>query len=537
MSAMIFQLAGGIGLFLLGMVLLTDGLKTFAGDSLRRALLRYTGRPITAFLSGVVATAVVQSSSATTVTVIGFVSAGLLTFPQALGVVMGASLGTTATGWIVSVLGLKFSIGMFSMPLVAAGAMMRLLGRGRWQSLGLALAGFGLIFIGIEALQQGMKVAGGIFKLSELPSSGLLGHVLTMLIGVAMTIVLQSSSAAVATTLTALHSGSVNFEQASSLVIGAAIGTTVTGALAAIGGSVSAKRTAMAHVLFNTATGIIAIVLLPVFLWGIGWAQQHLGLHAGAESLAAFHTSFILLGCVIFLPSVDKYARWIERLVPQRGPTLTRHLDASVLNVPTVALETVRRALRETAQECFGMLREFLADPSRPLDATRATQVAQALEETHRFFTKIPTASVGQQESQLRVTTLHALDHLVRMEEYAAPPSDVREALRYELVQPAVSKCVEILQLAGDGLRGAAPDDWVTAVETKSKELAELRRGERVELINQTAEGKWDSTKTLDALDTMRWLDRVGYHVWRISHYLGRAVVAQPAVAEKTKEP
>jgi phosphate:Na+ symporter len=537
MGTMVFQLAGGIGLFLLGMVLLTDGLKTFAGDSLRRALLRFTGRPISAFASGAVATAVVQSSSATTVTVIGFVSAGLLTFPQALGVVMGASLGTTATGWIVSVLGLKFSIGIFSMPLVGAGALMRLLGRGRWQSLGWALAGFGLIFIGIDTLQQGMKVAGGIFKLSELPSSGLLGHALTMLIGLAMTVVLQSSSAAVATTLTALHSGSVNFEQASSLVIGAAIGTTVTGALAAIGGSTPAKRTALAHVLFNTATGLIAIVLLPVFLRGIGWAQTHLGLDAGAESLAAFHTSFILVGCVVFLPFVDKFARWIERLVPERGLMLTRHLDASLLNIPSVALETVRRALRETALEMFGMLREFLEAPSQPPDPRRAAQVHQALEQTHQFFTRIPTSSSGQQERQLRVSTLHAMDHLVRMEEYAAPPGDVRAMLQHEQVRPAARKCIEILQLAAEGLRGAAQNQWVAAVEQKSKELAELRRAERVELLNQTAAGKWDSTAALDALDAMRWLDRVGYHVWRISHYLGRALAAQPVETERTQEP
>ena len=168
MTAMIFKLVGGIGLFLLGMVLLTDGLKAFAGESLRRALVRFTGTPLKAFGAGALVTALVQSSSATTVTVIGFVSAGLLTFPQAVGVVMGASLGTTGTGWIVAVLGLKISLGFYALP-------------------------------------------------------GLWGHVLAMVIGMVMTVIMQSSSAAVATTLTALHTGTVNFEQAASLVIGAAL--------------------------------------------------------------------------------------------------------------------------------------------------------------------------------------------------------------------------------------------------------------------------------------------------------------------------
>ncbi|MDL5056917.1 Na/Pi symporter [Geitlerinema calcuttense] len=153
---MIFKLAGGIGIFLVGMLLLTDGLKAFAGDSLKKTLVRFTGAPWKAFMSGTIITALVQSSSATTVTVIGFVSAGLLTFPQALGVVFGASLGTTSTGWLVSALGLKVSIGYYVLPLIGVGALMRLLARGRWRVLGMALAGFGLIFVGIESLQAGM---------------------------------------------------------------------------------------------------------------------------------------------------------------------------------------------------------------------------------------------------------------------------------------------------------------------------------------------------------------------------------------------
>lgn len=151
----VWQIAGGIGIFLLGMVLVTEGAKAFAGESLRKALVRFTGSPWRAFLSGAIATLAVQSSSATTLTVIGFVSAGLLTFSQAVGVVIGASLGTTGTGWLVSVLGLKFSIGHYALPVIAIGALLRLLGRGSWHLIGLPLAGFGLIFVGIDMLQQG----------------------------------------------------------------------------------------------------------------------------------------------------------------------------------------------------------------------------------------------------------------------------------------------------------------------------------------------------------------------------------------------
>jgi phosphate:Na+ symporter len=204
---MLFQLLGGIGLFLMGMILLTDGLKAFAGEALRKTLIRFTGSPLKALGSGALLTAVVQSSSATTVTVIGFVSAGLLTFSQSVGVVIGASLGTTTTGWVVAVLGLKVSIGYYALPLVGVGAFLRLLARGRWKSFGWSVAGFGFIFIGIETLQTGMTGLASYINVANLPQTGLLSHFLAMVIGIVMTIVMQSSSAAVATTLTALHTG------------------------------------------------------------------------------------------------------------------------------------------------------------------------------------------------------------------------------------------------------------------------------------------------------------------------------------------
>jgi len=518
---MIFSLIGGIGLFLLGMTLLTDGLKAFAGEALRRALVRFTGTPLKAFGSGALVTALVQSSSATTVAVIGFVSAGLLTFPQAVGVVFGASLGTTGTGWIVSTLGLNVSVGFYALPLVGAGAFVRLLARGRGKSLGLALAGFGLIFVGIETLQGGMRGLSGVFNLAQLPAGGLGGHLLSLLIGVALTVIMQSSSAAVATTMTALHAGAVNFEQAASLVIGAAIGTTVTGVLAAIGGSVPAKRTALAHVLFNLAAGLIAVVLLPVFLWGIGLAHVHLGLDAGATSLAAFHTLFIAVGVAVFLPLVHPFSRWIERLLPERGPVLTRHLDATLLQVPTVALEVTRRALSETAREAFGALRACFGGPPGNGEDLRLVPLQGAVDQIQRFFAQIPPVAGNAPLSQLRVTQMHAIDHLARIQSRLQPPAHVRSMLAHERLQSAVARCQSLLELGEAGLQGRGPADWLVSVEQKALALAELCRAERPVILGQTASGEWGPDRALEVLDALRWLDRVGYHTWRICRHLG----------------
>lgn len=520
LTSILFQLIGGIGLFLLGIIMLSDGLKAFAGDALRRALIRFTGTPLKAFGFGALVTVMVQSSSATTITVIGFVSAGLLTFPQAVGVVVGASFGTTGTSWIVSVLGLKISLGFYALPLIGIGAILRLLVKGRWNSIGTAMAGFGLVFVGIETMQIGMKGMSGTFDFAKMPNHGLFAHIVAFVVGLLMTIIMQSSGAAIATTLTALHTGTVNFEQAASLVIGAAIGTTLTGALAAIGGSVPAKRTALAHVLFNSCAGLIALVCLPALLWIIRTVQELLKFDAGAASLAAFHTMFIGLGVVIFLPFVNQFSGWIERLLPDKGPALTRHLDKTLLSVPEVALEATHRVLRETACETFALLRATEETGPIPRDDHRIVQLSISLDETQRFFSKIPSVSADSPLSQLRVAQLHAIDHLVRLQSRLRNPVPASSVTSIAPVIAARDLVKEILQLGEQGLHGQVEGDWVAEVAKKAGALSNLRRTERADLLEQTAEGDWDPAAGLEILDRMRWLDSIGYHTWRICHYL-----------------
>lgn len=516
-------LFGGIGLFLLGMVLLTDGLKSFAGDSLRLALLRFTGKPVTAFTSGALVTALVQSSSATTLTTIGFVSAGLLSFSQAVGLVMGASLGTTSTGWLVSVFGLKFSITQFALPMIGVGAFMRLLGRGRTPSLGMALAGFGLIFVGIDQLQVGMAGLTEHIDLEAIPSRGLWGHLLMMLIGIVLTVLMQSSSAAVATTLAALHTGAVTFEQSASLVIGAAVGTTVTAALAAIGASTSAKRTALAHILFNLFTGLIAIVCLPFFLRLIIWSQAHLGLDPGAVSLAAFHTAFITLGVLVFLPFVGPFSHMIERLLPEKGPQLTRHLDLSLLTVPPVAMEASRMSLRESAALVFGILHQRLTGVPVDRDMEiQAEQVELALREVSDFITKIPPVEHEKPGHYVRRDSFHAIDHMGQL----LPCVLQRHTVTYTpILAAAYDPCITILDTAAGFLSAGRDkrreeDDVVGRIAAMSQSIAQWRKAERARLLETSSQGGASADQSLQLLDTIRWIDQIAYHAWRITHYL-----------------
>lgn len=516
---MMLQVAGGIGLFLLGMILLTDGIKSLAGPSLRRSLGRIAGNPLRAFLVGLLVTMVVQSSSATTLTVIGFVNAGLLTFTQAVSMVIGASLGTTGTGWLVSVLGLQFSIGAYAFPLVIGGALLRLLAPPPMWLAGMPLAGFGLVFVGIDTLQQGMAGAAGQFALAQ-RQSGLVDNVLLLLSGAALTILTQSSSAATATILTALHAGGVHFEQAAWLVVGAAVGTTPKSMLASIGASAAAKRTAISHVAFNAVTALIAVLMMPGLLALIRWGQQH-GLAPGAISLAAFHTAFIGLGTLICWPLVGRYSAWLQRLVPDGGRPLTRHLDPSLLNVPDVALEASRQALSESSAELLDAARRRLAGGSHGYHDSRLDATREAILAVQQFLADLHHAGDHRRLTRHHVAQIHAIDHLLRFESSLRPPRVPTISMNHRLLAPVVSQTEALLERAAAGLRGQAPDGWQDHVTEMAQRLADRRRAERPRLLQDSAVGDLATDDVLTLLDTVRWLDRLGYHTWRIVHYLG----------------
>ena len=269
MASSVLEAAGGLGLFLLGMVILSQGLRDLAGAAIHRSLQRFTRSPASGALTGALATALVQSSSVTTVTAVGFASAGLLAFPQALGIVFGANIGTTVTGWIVAVIGFKLQLGVVMPLLVLVGALLRIFGRGRVASAGLALAAFGLAFVGIEMLRVGTSAFQGIVTPDRFPADTLGGRLQLVGFGVLFTVVTQSSSAGVATALAAIAAGALQFEQAAALVIGMDVGTTVTAGIASVGASLAGRRTGCAHVFYNCLTGVGALFLLPVFRLGV----------------------------------------------------------------------------------------------------------------------------------------------------------------------------------------------------------------------------------------------------------------------------
>lgn len=522
MNEFLFPFVGGIGLFLIGMMLLSDGLVAFGGGMMKKALARFTGTPLTAFLSGTFATMLVQSSTATTVTLIGFVSAGLITFVQAIGVLIGASLGNTATGWIVAGLGLKINLGFYTLPLIGIGAMLRLLTKGRLASLGIALAGFGLMFVGLNTLQEGMRGLATVFNLAALPTGGYGARIITMLFGLALTAILQSSTAAIATTLTALHTGTINFDQAAALVIGASIGTTLTGALVAIGGTIYAKRTAFAYILFNLIAGLFAIILLPVFLLVISLLAKYAGLAPGAMSLAAFHSLFIGVGAVLFMPFIPQYAHLVEKLMPERGEVTTERLDDSMLSIPAVALEASQRALEHITASLLDIYKDMLSGKKTETQEPRLKHAGQSLDETYSFISRIELPTDDKVLNDVRIAQLHAIDHLLRFRVRLNDLLSAHVNLTDAEYSWALKNSQTILQLAQQGLDNKDMSSHMQQLEYNAITLTQLSRQVRHSYLEGNTSGAHNTAKALMQTDTFRWLERTGHHIWRICNYLSQ---------------
>ena len=419
---------GGIGLFLLGMTVMTEGLKAVAGSALRAVLGKAAATPLLGSFWGALVTLLVQSSSATTMTTIGLVSAGLLTFQQGLGLVFGANVGTTGTGWLVALIGVRVSLTAAALPMIFAGALIKLLARGRLSGAGAALAGFGLVLFGLTTLQQGMGGLAERLHPADLPAvfdaggwRGMVGALVLVVVGLVMTAVMQSSTAAIAVTLSAFHAGAVGLDQGCALIIGQNIGTATSSALAAIGASSTAKRLAIAYVLFKLIAAVIALVLFPISTPLLLRASKAID---GVTLLAAYHTVYNVVGVVVLLPLVDRFTRLVGRILPERGSPLTRCLDPSALETPMVAVEAVRRTIAQSLAAVCGSVEAALGAETRGERVPGKTAIAvheagDALREAQVFLSDV-AGPPDTEDEQLRLTsTLHAFDHASRVVETA----------------------------------------------------------------------------------------------------------------------
>lgn len=522
----IIQVAGSLGLFLLGMIIMTQGLRELAGNAIRAALMRFASSPGSGALTGAISTAILQSSSATTVAVVGFVGAGLMSFDAALGIIFGANIGTTVTGWLVALLGFKLQLGKLLLPLVLCGAILRLFATGKPASAGFALAGFGLIFTGIDSLQTAMSGMQGLITPETLPAGDWPGRILIVLLGVLITIITQSSSAGVATTMTALYSGAISFEQGLALVIGMDVGTTFTALMASTGGSTAARRTGLSHVLYNlfTAAGALLLVTPYIAAWQHflpGMLQRHAEI-----ALVAFHSLFNLLGVLAILPFTAQFSRLVRRLVRERGTPYLPALDRGLLETPALALTALQDA---TLVQYVLLLNHVDAILGTGRDEQRANlaRCQEALNETQEYLDALHFRDNPAPGQARMIALVHALDHLQRLHERCEEDEDRAMVARESEILFEMHN--QLQQQVTDSLAAIAPGNWqaiVLSAAQADQSISQLGAKLRDLIATSVASDTVSIPDATGQLEAIRWLERVAHHLARINHHLYSASLA-----------
>lgn len=380
------EVVGSLGLFLFGMKVMGDGLQNAAGSKLQSLLGYMTANRFTAFLTGLIFTAVIQSSSATTVFVVSFVNAGLLQLTQAIGVILGANIGTTATAWLVSFLGFKFNIADLAIPAIGIGLPFMFL-KGSRKNAGDVFIGFGILFLGIMFLKNSVPNPKDFPEL--LQSIGTLSHygfastLLFVLIGTVLTIVVQSSSAAMAITLTMAAAGWIDFPMSVAIILGENIGTTITAQLASIGANRNSRRAAMAHTMFNVIGVTWMLIFMPLFLNLVDFVIPGSPADPGNMPLhlSLFHTTFNLVNAFLFIWFVPAYAKLIERILPplpqeQDQVYRLKYLSATLQDTPEVNYITVQNEVEKMSRKAEEMFSHF----SRSLIAGKTKEAEASLE-------------------------------------------------------------------------------------------------------------------------------------------------------------
>tara|TARA_B100001939_G_scaffold340677_2_gene349189 strand:- start:62122 stop:63765 length:1644 start_codon:yes stop_codon:yes gene_type:complete len=390
-----WTLLAGLGIFLFGMYTMEESIKLLAGPSFKHLIRRYTGSRLKGLITGIISTAVLQSSSAVSLMVLAFVGAGLMSLTNAIAVMVGSNIGTTLTVWIVAILGFKIKIDAFALPLIGIGGLgMIFLARSlRYYSLSRLLVALGLLFHGLEMMKSSVSGLSSSVDLGSLPYTGLWFY---LIMGVFLTAAMQASAATIALVLAGLHSGMIGFDDGAAMVIGANIGTTITILLGAIGGSNPKKQAAFSHVAFNTVSAAFALVLFPLLLWVIldlaDFSQN------GVLGIALFHTMFNCLGAAVFLPFLQNFTRLLNRIYPESRNLLSRFINLTAPDVVEAALVAFRNeVLNQLFLSVYYICHKYSIEPrdsdleeDYPEHLVTYGGLAELHAEIFRFYSGIP---------------------------------------------------------------------------------------------------------------------------------------------------
>jgi phosphate:Na+ symporter len=548
------QIVGALGVFLYGLTVMSEGLQKASANSLRSILEKATENRFVGTLSGFLVTCAVQSSSVTTVMVVAFCSAQLLTLGQSLGIIFGANIGTTTTAWLVSLLGFKVKIAAFAVPLIGIGFFSRFIKR--WSlphKVGQAMVGFGLLFLGLQLLKDAIpdvKNSPGVMEwIARIEPNSLVGILSAILFGALITLIVQSSSAAMAITLTAAAKGYIDFPTACAITLGENIGTTVTASLASIGAPLTARRAALGHFLFNFLGAIWPVILFKPLLSFVDWivpgdvydATGAVILVAIPVHIAAFHTSFNVINTTLFLPLIRPLEKLIVRILPDQFDEVDQQIEHELVymttpfgSAPELAISGARKEVDRMAGITIKMIarinqafrvngkeRERLLLKIR--NHERATDILE-----HKIGEYLAAVVHGQLSSAASKTALSLMSMINDLERIGDHGEKVSFLLAKEgdrksrFSEAVIEELSEMALLTDQNLRAMRElilnpeEDPMPAALQREDELNAMRDKLRRSYLKRMEDGSFDAPSGVIFIDIATSFEKMGDHSYNV---------------------
>ena len=524
--SILFSTLGGLGLFLFGIQIMASGMQKAAGDRFRRILEVLTNKPIIGVLTGILVTILVQSSSTSTVMVVGFANAGLMNLSQAISVIIGANIGTTVTAQIVS-----FKVGVIALPAIGIGSLLNFFGTRRfYRYLGQTILGFGLLFLGMTTMSEGMSPLRDLDSFHRLLTQFSVYPILGILCGAIFTALVQSSSASTGVIIALTMQDLIPFHSAVPLILGTNVGTCITAILASIGANVAARRAAVAHVLFNVIGVVLALALLGPF--------TDIMMDTAAtvpRQVANTHTIFNIMNTVIFLVFLKFFSSLVCKIVPGKDEKMDfgpKYLDSRILKTPPIAIGGAMKEVLRMAGIAREMLDEsmqvFLKDDLKKIKHIEQMEsLVDGLEkEINIYLAELSQHSMSKEQTKLVANLMSAANDIERIGDHAENIMQLAE-IKVEEKRPfsttALEEITEFYSMVDAMLEKA-----VRAFETNDHALAQeivqedFKVDEQEKILRKMHIDRINTKKCYPAagviyLDLLSNLERVGDHANNIA--------------------
>ena len=545
-------LLGSLGFFLYGMKSMSEALQKVAGDKLRIILAAMTSSRVKGVFTGFLITALVQSSTATTVMLVSFVNAGLINLIQAIGVVMGANIGTTVTAWLISLLGFKFSISFISLPLIGISFPFLFSKAKKKKAIAELIIGFAMVFMGLEFLKESLpdiqENPDILSFLSSYTNMGLWSVLLFLFIGTILTFVIQSSSATMALTLVMCNNGWISFDMAAAMVLGENIGTTITANIAAVIANVSAKRTARAHLIFNLAGVIWVLLIFNFFLREIDNFVVSIGLLSPFESsqgipvaLSIFHTVFNVLNAILLIGFASVIAGVVTRLVPLKDEDeeefRLKYINTGILSTAELSLFQAKKEISLYANRTRKMTgyARSLFNSKKEADieyyfnkVEKYEEISDRMEvEIATFLTKVSAGHLSPQGSQRLQTMLKLIDNIESISDSCeniagAIYRQKQKKISFpQVLRDNVNKMIDLVEKAQDIMIDNLDEDYFnvtvdSAIEMEYK-INKFRKKLKKEHIKKLKEMDYKYDAGVIYNDILSHCERMGDHIVNVT--------------------